>query len=674
MVEVLEIGETGARCKTMYKSEITVRWNIGIPQPVPQVGEVWIVDKMAQGSWIFVSKVLSAGYNLMRYSMVLDMADCVGRERAVIDDIANSGVSEVYLVVASMGRVYWASKYAKRYKLYVSEDEFGNPVDLVRQVVDRCAYKGLAVTFVIDCELWYDTLNPERGHGEFQQVGADERLLSGGWSALREFEWGEVDDDTWRNVMDMSVGSGEQEPLARHRMTMTFGHAEEPMSRFVAELYDSYSDSVRGVCFSNWKFDGAYADVSDYMRVGYEKEFGRDLVSDMTSGYKGDEWWRRRMDICEFFASVQRDFLASMKDSAPNWAFSAIVSDARLCLQSKEVGRYPTWLDDDFATYGWSMVGCKINYTRSSDPDDEMRSFEFDVSCLNRFAEGSSPLFVIDIAGGDNYSEMLNMLAKYDATNVLLSDYSEWRMLGDKHMIDLKNAMNSYSVTKRGTLDSIGFYLSSDSADISYNDESAVNRFHKAAQECAAAIINKLPHKLRILYDSDIENLGAIDGVSTIVLFNSTNMSDKAIDAVNDFLGNGSRSVVFIGRCGMRDAVSVERRKFLPFLDIFGESSYGFMVYCGNVRVAAGFFDIVDNVYEMVNDAIGVNPVFMGGALPTMIEAAAYTRSSQGSLSSVPFPIMHRGRSSMIAVDVLDNYVLLELVSEMVLYAVGRDA
>lgn len=675
IVEVLEIGESGARCRTSYKSIITIGWSGGIPSHVPQVGEIWVIDKLAQGSWIFISRVLPAGYNLMRYSMSLDMSDCVGRERAVIDDLANSGVSEIYLTVAKSGRVYWASGSAASYHLEVATDSDGDPIDLVRQVVDRCVHYGLGVTFVFDCELWNDTLNVSRGHYEFQQVRVDERRLMGGWIAVRSYEWGELRGEggsgsTWGDVKSLQLESSTDSLLSRHQRTMTFPHAVKPVTGFVAELYSKYKDTVRGICFSNWQMNGAYSDVSDYMVGEYLKFCGRDLVADMANSFKSDSWWERRMDIMEFYADVQRSFLDEVKKVAPNWACSVIVPSKRVCVGTESCGRYETWLDDDFATYGWSMVGCKMEYTPSTDEDEEMRSLEFDIACMKRFSQGSAPLYVLDISKYGNYAEALNILAKYDATNVLLSDYPKWRSLSDKRMIELKNAMNTYSVSKKSELDDIGIYLSSDSYEVSYMDDSAVNRFPKAAQECSSVIINRLPHRLRILYDGDMEDVGNLEGMSTILLFNSSNMSDKAIDAVNEFLENDGRSMVFVGRCGMRPQFSTIRQP-IPFLGRFGMLDGGDVLYYGNVRVGKGFYDIVDNVYELTNNMLGVSLIPSGDSAAM---SEAYVQNSDGSYSRTMFPLAYDGRSSVIAADVLDNYVLMELVGEMALYAIGRDA
>lgn len=626
-VTVTAIGSRGAKCRTPYNSEITVLWEDDLPSPVPEVGDVWIVDKVSDGRWFFSYKSTGGQYNMMRYSMSLDMHSCVGKERSVVDDIVSSGVSEVMLVVADNGIVWWDSETARQAGLVAYNDA------CLRQVVRRIVDAGLSVSFVIDCRLWSDTDNPSNNYYQQQVLGDGENTYSTQWS---------------------------------------FMTAMGAVKGMVDELYDLYKDRVRGIIFRNWTFAGPFADVSDYICGEYESATGRGLIDDLTDSQWSDEWWSKRMGIMRYYGYLQSRFINYVKSDIGNWPVSAIVPTKQICITSERTGRFDTWINDNFSSYGWSMVGCPLVYSSSISHDDELASFEYNVASLIRFADASAPLFVLSINALSDYRGIFDILSRYFATNVCLGDYTEWRRLSDIEMLSLRAAMNEYSVTAVRRRDCVGLLVSNNSRDISFNSESDFNRFSVAAQNFAISLLSRVPYRLRIFYDDDMNDEKYIRNVSSLVLFESLNMSDEAVSTVDMLLGSEDRNIVAIGRCGAYYGENASRRDGIPFLSRFDEFDYGVGIYRNQITVRSGLLDVSDDVYAIYNPAIGILPVKHTDPDDESVLAVSYMGGDDDS-DIVVAPIYSNNRNTIISMDILDNDILLDLACDFVLYAIGRD-
>lgn len=663
-VEVLEVNASYARCRTSYRAEVNVNWGSNLPSPVPQVGEIWRVKRVAGSIWAFDCKLNVGGYNLMRYSMSLDIKTCIGRERPVIDDIAKSGVTEIYLTVAEDGVVYWDSAIAGEFGL-VSRSGSKGSSDFIRQVIDRCDAAGISVVLVIDCGLWSDATNLL--HQYYRQKKISESYTFGTWMALLAYDWGTISYVTWRDILDNNWGGDALSSSG----TWSFVTAKDAVCSLVSELYGKYGNRIRGICFSNWRGDGGFADVSDYVNGVYKSMFGRDIFYDMTVGIYSDLWWQHRSDMISMFDGLQRSFLADVKSVAAGMPVSVIIPSQVIFQSSERAGRFETWIDDDFGSYGWSLVGCPLDYVESADESSAMRSFEYGVACMNRVAKGSSPLFMLNIKGDMNYSGFLSILAKYDATNVMVGSYEDWRLLKDSDVLALSAAMNEYSVSPKSSLDDIGFYLSNDSRDVAHFDELRPNRFTDAVCDMVAVLLEKLPHRIRILYDSDVEDIGSATGLSSVVLFCADNMSDSGVEAVESLLKSKGVGVVVVGMSGRYPEWSTGQRFDMPFLGFFGERDFGTEFYKTSVLLRFGYLDTADNVFAFGSMAEGAKPTLRINVNdPNVVNAVGYDRSG----NIVPVPLYFKGRSVMFSVDATVDDVLLDLASELVLYSIGRDA
>ena len=99
----------------------------------------------------------------------------------------------------------------------------------------------------------------------------------------------------------------------------------------------------------------------------------------------------------------------------------------------------------------------------------------------------------------------------------------------------------------------------------------------------------------------------------------------------------------------------------MPFLDRFGDVDYGQRMYDVELFVKPGWIDVAPRVYAIYEAE--------SGAVPVKASASIATSFSGGS--SVPAPVYSRGRSAMIALELLDNPTLMDFASDAVLYSIG---
>ena len=629
IVSVKAVSPNGATCTTPYNATLDVKWGNNLPSPVPKVGETWMVQKYASNRWKFVNRMGSGSYNVMRYAMVLDARTCIGRERAVADDVMRSGVDEVLLVVADDGIVLWDSDSAEDFGLRT----FG---DHVTQVVKRLAGYGIAITMCIGCGLWSDT-SEGSAHRAYQQVTLD------------------------------PSGAQEYEPV------MSFYAASEPMRVLVEELYSRYSSYARGVCFSGFSLAGEHADFSMASRGAYVRRFGEEPGYGLTERDAGDpSWWGRHFEWMAFQADGQRSFVENVGRNVGDWPVSAITSPRVVCLADSGVktGRLSTGIEDDFGTYGWGMVGFPLEYTRQSDPAAELRSLEYIVAYLQRLSAGSTPCYVLDVKSMTQYDGVFEILAKYDATTVVLDDYDHWRLLSDQQVIDIKSAMDAYRVTERSDLDCIGVLMSSNSRDIGAYDYDTNSRYARSAENMCASLLDKLPHKLKVFFDSDMEDVIEIRKTAALVTFMACCMTDNAISTVETLIDGQDRNVVLVGRTGYMDGASDVERDRYPLIEKFGQSDYRTQEYLHEIIVGGGEIDVADNSFVLSQNNVGVRPVLDVGHAESYIQSV---EDGENVLEKTLAPLFFDGRSSMMAIDVIRDDLLLEVASELAMYALGRD-
>ena len=635
MVAVMAISDESATCETSYKSQVKVDWGSNLPDPAPKVGEVWIIEKITSATWMFVSKVTSGKYNAMRYAMRLDARSCIGKERGIVDDVAKAGIDEVYLRVAGDSMVMWDSKVASDYGLLTYGDHIG-------QLLRRFDSYGISVMLVFDCELW---TSDDEVHKRYRQVYLDPS------------EESPADLGTLMYSRKFS-------PLA----------AQDAISALIGEVWGKYGSYARGVCLDGFGMASEYGDFSYANRSRYFEQYGERpgrsmAIADEDSPVSS---LTRHMKWVRFIGNTYREFAASVVSSVPGCPVSVIIDDAHMRSDdtSRRLGRAASGIPDDFGTYGWTSVGMSVSASREADTASELRSFEYMVAYAKRMAGGGSPLYELDLTGMKKYDAALEILARYDATTVILGDYADWSMLSDEDVIALSDAMGSYRVAERSELDYIGMLHSSNSHDIAFYSLSSNRRWGQAIERLCSKMLDKLPHRLRIFFDSDMESADNLDGIAAMVVFMASNMSDNAISTVSTLIGEQDRNVVIVGMAGRYVADMMIERDTPPFADVFGVTIDGDREYCVSMSLDCGMLDMADAVYMLEEFSDGYSLVFGG-------KASSYTQIIDGS--SVKYqneaaPVFTLNRSSMVGIDSLDDSILLDMVGDFALYALGRDA
>lgn len=637
VVKITAISDESATCETSYKSVLKIKWKNNLPDPAPRVGESWIIEKVASATWMFVSKATSGKYNAMRYAIKLDARECIGKERAIIDDIAKSGVDEVYLRVAGDSVVMWDSTIAFEYGLQSYGDHIG-------QILNRLKDYGISVILVFDCELW--TSDTEE-HRKYQQT-----------YLYTDEEGGTAEDVNTQHY------STKFSPLA----------AMWPLSLLIKEVWEKYKTYARGVCFDGFGMADEYGDFSYTNRSRYFDLYGEQperaqvVVNEdipVASFIKKNKWM-------PFIAETYIEFMATIKDAVPGCPLSVIIEDEYMKNNdtSKRLGRVATGIPDGFGKYGWNNVGMSMSFQRQTDFASELRSLEYMVAYEQRMAEGSSPLYVFDLNSMETYDAAFEIFSKYNATTILFDDYNKWRMLSDKRIIDLNYAMGKYRVTEKSELDYIGILSSSNSHSIASYSIGDNRRWSDSIEDMCSVILDKLPHKLKIFFDDDIETTDKVKEVAALVVFMADNLSDKAISTIDYLINIEDRNVVIVGKAGYYTEDNKIKRSPVPFVGEFNQSVNGTQEYHLAVHVDKGKMDIADSVFILDESDNGYVPVLDE-------KSTSYIQSVSGEkivYKSAKAPVFSEKRSSMLGIDALYDSVLLDVVGDFALYALGRDA
>lgn len=615
VVKVSYLSADYARCVTSYGAEITIYWSSGKPDPLPRVNEHWRIMQYMQGTWRFVSKVPDGQYKYMTYAILLDARDCIGRERVVVDDIAGAGFDGVYIVAANYGEVMWDSDVAKAYGLLTNGDN-------LTQLVDRFQKKSIPITFVIGDRLWPDTSDPT--HNSFQQV----------------------------KVVD---GAPTFSPK------MSYANAGEAIASLVNELYELYGEFTNGVCLYDVAFDGQWADFSHGMAQIYRSMWNDNLSYDIAEWDYTDEWWGRREKFTMAQTNAFAKLINSVYSTVGRWPISAILSEKVCAISDATVktGVLGTGISDNIGDIGWSRVGFPITPLMSSDESSEMRSFEVQVATLMRYARGCKPLPVLQISQNQNIDGQLEILAKYGAGEILFTDYKRWRLLTDDKMIALSNAMSKYKVYEVSYDDLIGVVLSSSSKYVGQYQLDDIVDYQRGFESVCSEIVDMVPHRLSVLFDSDLKANSGVEETAALVLYKCTNMTDDAVDYVSGVSGVG---IVFVGQCGEYVGCSRDARLNNPFVTSFSQEFDGLLNYEDELVLHSGVTDIADTTYSISDYSIGYNPIFGETGSGSYV-------SGIGERSA---PVIVSGRSSFVGLEVNDEPGLQSIVGELVAYAVGR--
>lgn len=610
-IQITAVSDRNAKGLTPYNAEITVGWTYNLPNPIPQIGEWWTIERSNTSDWSFVSRMTSGQYNAMYYSLRLDSETCIGREREVVDDIKNIGVTCVYLTVASNGQVYWDSDCAHKIGYTVN----GNRIE---QVVRRLEDYNIAIVFVID----FDSLPIG---GEYTQQG---------------------------------YGSASQNGL------MSIPKCKDIVAQMVFELYTMYGSIAKGVCFDGVQVPFGH-DVSIQAESEYLKQYGELPNYDVVFNPSSPDWYAAWSRWMEFWHGQYGELLFAVQRSGIGyWPVSATVPSNTLfrAESTKRTGDIDTGVGIMFGEIGWANIGVPLAFTMQQNQAAELRSLEMCISMMKRFSGNSSTIYELDIRRIKQPDGIFSMLAKYDATNILLDSYEHWRLLSDDEVIHIKEAMNIYSVTEKSTLDDVGIVLSQRSRDIDYASVATNHRWFDGLENIAGVMLDNLPHKLRILYDTDLST-DRPNGLSAMMYYLPSRLTPDVVEQTADFINRDGLNVVLAG-------VAQDESGDVILLDKFGQATNSRTVYFNLISVRKdGFAAGVEDYY--IEDGVGVV-----GILPALSpgEVYGYHGNRPQALSGLELaPVFFNGRSSVIAMDISQSGVLQELVGRLVLYAIGRD-
>lgn len=607
VVRVVSVGRDSAHCETSFGSSVNVYWSSGIPDPLPKAGELWHVQTFGNGlRWMFVSRVPSGDIQRTSYWVDVDWRTCVGHERSVVDDIASAGFDGVLLNVASCSQLAWGNE---RFGLVGYGDN-------VTQFVMRANDVGLRVRLSLSADLW----SSAKSNGEQALYTQRTIYVSSGTASLATSVF-----------MSPAASAG-------------------AVSSIVSELYELYSPFVEGVVIDGFCLDGPYSDFSSSASARFVAD--GNLLDISSIGLVGSQ-----RDLYDSYQrQAQMAFVSAIRESVGSWALSAIVPSNRFCISSSEIGARATGIWDDFGSYGWTSVGMALDYQMDADSESAMRSLEVECAELVRLSGECPPMARMSIERMPQPMPVMAMMSKYGIPDVVVDDYEMWCSLSDDEVDALRSAMSLNRVSEVSRLQSLGFVVSQANMNMASNKPEVV----AAIEGMCGDVIDRVPHALRCLFDSDVEG-GSFDGLSSVLVSCCDYLSDAGVKSISDAIGDGYRGFVIVGDVG--SASDDGPRQYLPLSERVGGVLYGGELYSGILSMS--------DVY-VAEDSYSIDLV-VNGAVPVASDGMAMS-ASMGENDVVNAPVSITGRSSQVALDVVGDSHLWPVVGNFVSRAVGRES
>lgn len=615
IVRIENVAADAVTCSFMSGGTFKISYQFSEFSSPPRVGEVWLVGKIQPNVWKLWNRVHVDKTNVMRYGIRLDCSECLGKERAIVEDIAAAGFEEVYLTIAKDSVVYWDSDIANDYGLL--------SLPILRQLLDRFRNKRIDVTCVLSCEMWSDTTS-EKQH-EYQQ-----KSLSGEYSRMAS-------------------------PSA----------AKEAVSSLLEELYGKYGADIYGYCLDGVGLAGYEFDRNEQADKNFYSAYHVMPPEEYLANGVDEEFllWR------QFLSEEQASLCQGAKEALHQKPLIGIVPDYSFCIVDSEgVGSGRSGVADNFGSYGWDYVGFPLRYQQNVDKEAELRSLESLVAINTRFGEGSKPIYILDIPTLTQPYGVFEILSKYDASMVVVGDYHDYKLLSDESCIQLWGAMDKYRITEKNSSDYNGMVLSTASLQASHWGDAASIDYMKSYYSMSSLMIDKTSNRMRVMFDKDLETTGRFNDNAATCLFMVSNLSDTAIENIQDSLELSGRFICMVGRCGYyRDTAKVLRD--YPFLDYFGDSADSDREYIYSLTINGGVISDFKRSFAIDLGTTGIKSVKGAGV------AFGYdqVQTDDGVMNiEVNAPVFVRDRHVYFAIDPVGESLLLEPASEFFVFSMSR--
>lgn len=650
VVAIEDVGDAGAKCLTSYRAEVTVPWSYSMPDPAPAVGEVWTVERLNGGIWAFREKVRGGGFQVLRYAMRLDARACAGRERSIADDVATSGVDGVVLTVASGGVLSWDSALGDSKGDDGAWHESGYGLrqhgDHVTELLDRLVSNGLWVYLAIDMGVWCDAAGKtaaSKSQAGFQQLDS-----FGGRHAKAS-------------------------PTA----------AADAVSRMVGELAERYADKVRGVFLDGIGYAAPDCDFSNAAMDACVAKRGRKL--DRAWGTTDDvtlppepkpSQWGLRSEFDEDREAAWARLRASVASRSHGLPVCATVDSSCLCPDRSggRSGRLACGVGDSFGGGGWSVVGMDMDFSRAPDLKSEMRSLEVSVACLQRLASPATPMYFLDMRSMEDFGAAFDVLNRYGASMCCVGDYEDWRQMSDARQRDLRDAVGSNRVSASPTDPFIAVLMSSSSRDAAFCSPERSASWTEGFYDFCSEVMDRLPHRLKVLFDSDLECLSPTGGWSALGLWMAACATDGAVEAVEGLVGSAV-PVVSVGAFGRYSGRSLDKRKDVPLAPLVGTpATPRISQYVSGLSVSARVLDVEGSAYMLDGQTDAGQRMAHGG---TAASGSEMTVSSEdgGTIkaAATDFPLTVDGTGdAWLGVDCDMDDSLVGLAGELMIRACSR--
>lgn len=471
----------------------------------PRAGEIWLASEVSKRNWVFIGKrnpIRKA--SSMKVGMHVLAETCIGVEDAVVAALRSVGVDEVFLQVSNWrGKVYWNSPSAAALGLVVQADVLG-------AMSSRLSSVGIATYAVLHGGMFWSSAAAD--------TLCQRRYVSGAMPSI---------------VTDSGEYCSPVEGL-------------DAVRGFTEELGEY--EFVDGVALRLFCYEYEAYDVSPSIVSAFHEKTGKYPPVDVDTA-SADFWqWQ------DFRESLWTSFYSSVSSVLPlGKQFIALLPQGYWAPSVMPTGRLQHGLSDGIFDKGAvTFVGCEVDNPDEicgATSDGRVGGFQFALAQSARLAKHYSahPLITLDLRVGMDYVEQgIRNAVKYGMAHVVLFDDGGFLVGDDATMrVELASAIESTRLYDDEPVATVGFLCSSDTRDVSTTGLG----YAEAVASAAASLANNTGHKIRVLFDSDLDGIDD-DPARTLVMLDTQNMSESGVSAVKEWNQRSDKSVVVVGRCG----------------------------------------------------------------------------------------------------------------------------
>ena len=244
--------------------------------------------------------------------------------------------------------------------------------------------------------------------------------------------------------------------------------------------------------------------------------------------------------------------------------------------------------------------------------------------------------------------------------------------MSDARQRDLRDAIGSNRVSASPTDPFIAVLMSSSSRDAAFCSPERSASWTEGFYDFCSEVMDRLPHRLKVLFDSDVEGVSPTCGWSALGLWMASCATDEAVEAVEGLVGSAV-PVVSVGAFGRYSGRSLDKRRDVPLAPLIGTpATPRRSQYVSGLSVSAGTLDVEGSAYMLDGQADAGQRMAHGGTAASGSEMAVSDKD-EIEVVSTDFPLTVDGTGdAWLGVDCDMDGSLVGLAGELMIRACSR--